>query len=151
MIKYIVSDLDGTLFKGHGETIFDLTKENVEAIHKALEAGIHLAVASGRTYLHGKRILELNGYVNDVLCTGLNGSIIYDHGKLVEQKYLSKDCSLRIINVLMDHEALFLNAQIQDLDEGRAYYYYDRQPSFKYKKECETLQIGIYEDLHCIV
>ena len=147
MIKYIVSDLDGTLFKGHGDTIFDLTSENTEAICKAKEAGIHIAVASGRTYLHGKRILELNGYFDDVLCTGLNGSIIYDHGKLTHKKYLNQDVCIRIINKLASYENLFLNVQIQDLEEGRAYYYYDRKPSFKYKKECETLKIGIYEEI----
>lgn len=147
MIKYIVSDLDGTLFKGHGETIFDITAENALAIRKAHDAGIHFAVASGRTYLHGKRILELNGYEEDVLCTGLNGSIIYDHGDLVCKKSLSQDISLLIVDELGNHENLFLNAQVQDLGEGRAYYYYDRQPSFKYKKECETLGIGVYEEL----
>lgn len=147
MIKYIVSDLDGTLFKGHGETIFDISNDNVEAIRKAREFGIHFVVASGRTYLHGKRILELNGYTDDILCTGLNGSIIYDHGRLVEKKFLSQEVAIRILNELKNCEDLFLNVQVQDLEEGRAYYYYDRQPSFKYKNECESLGIGIYEEV----
>lgn len=147
MIKFIVSDLDGTLFKGHGETIFDLTSENANAIMEARKSGIQFAVASGRTYHHGKCILERYGYKDSILCAGLNGSIIYDNGIVSNRKFLSQEMAMAILNEIDKLKDLFKNVQIQDLEQGRAYYYYDREPSFKYKKECQNLGIGIYEEI----
>ena len=40
MIKWIVSDLDGTLFDGHGETVLDLSAENEAALREIQQAGI---------------------------------------------------------------------------------------------------------------
>ena len=34
MIKILISDMDGTLFAGHGKTVFDLTQRNNEALER---------------------------------------------------------------------------------------------------------------------
>ena len=43
MIKCLVTDLDGTLFDGHGASLFDLTKRNMEGLIKAKEHGLTIA------------------------------------------------------------------------------------------------------------
>ena len=49
MIRFIITDLDGTLFHGHGDSLFDLTSENTEALAKARANGIRVLPCSGRT------------------------------------------------------------------------------------------------------
>src|SRR5689334_5639614 len=46
MIRLIGIDVDGTLLNTRGE----LPRENVDAIHDAVAAGIHVALVTGRSY-----------------------------------------------------------------------------------------------------
>lgn len=55
MIKVIVSDMDGTLFKDHKETIFNLSDRNEEALSNIQKANVAFYVASGRMYSYGKK------------------------------------------------------------------------------------------------
>ncbi len=57
MIKWIVSDLDGTLFEGHGETVFDLSPANEAALQAVQNAGIEFSAASGRMIGYGIHLL----------------------------------------------------------------------------------------------
>ena len=62
MIKWIVSDLDGTLFEGHGETVFDLCPANEAALKALQRQGIEFCVASGRMIGYGIHLLENMGF-----------------------------------------------------------------------------------------
>ena len=46
MVKCLVTDLDGTLFDGHGPSLFDLTQRNREGLIKAKENGLTIAGTS---------------------------------------------------------------------------------------------------------
>lgn len=76
MIKLITIDVDGTLVT----PLKRLTKTNIIAINKAREAGVHIALASGRPYSGMKALvnkLNLNQEGNFTICQ--NGSYIFDN------------------------------------------------------------------------
>lgn len=76
MIKLITIDVDGTLVT----PLKRLTKTNITAINKARNAGVHIALASGRPYSGMKALvnkLNLNQEGNFTVCQ--NGSYIFDN------------------------------------------------------------------------
>lgn len=76
MIKLITIDVDGTLVT----PLKRLTKTNITAINKARDAGVHIALASGRPYSGMKALvnkLNLNQEGNFTICQ--NGSYIFDN------------------------------------------------------------------------
>lgn len=147
MLKYLVCDLDDTLLYKHGESwLFDLTARNKEALCKIKDSGIIFCIASGRTYLHGKKILEMFDLLDGALCCGLNGSVYYDNGKLVSPKTVNPNDVLDMVSMVEVFENDYFNMQIQDLGESRNYYYPTKDPVSKYKKECIDLGIGIWDD-----
>ena len=79
MIKWIVSDLDGTLFEGHGETVFDLSPANEAALQAVQNAGIEFSAASGRMIGYGIHLLEKYGFPQ-IRTAGFNGAVCYDQG-----------------------------------------------------------------------
>jgi len=54
MIRLIGIDVDGTLLDSRGE----MPPENAEAIHEAVEAGIHVALVTGRSYPWARPVAE---------------------------------------------------------------------------------------------
>jgi len=54
MIKLIGIDVDGTLLDARGE----IPQANVDAIHEAVDAGIHVALVTGRSYPFARPIAE---------------------------------------------------------------------------------------------
>lgn len=76
MIKLITIDVDGTLVT----PLKRLTKTNITTIKKARDAGVHIALASGRPYSGMKELvnkLNLNQEGNFTVCQ--NGSYIFDN------------------------------------------------------------------------
>lgn len=76
MIKLITIDVDGTLVT----PLKRLTKTNITAIQRARDAGVHIALASGRPYSGMKALvnkLNLNQEGNFTVCQ--NGSYIFDN------------------------------------------------------------------------
>lgn len=134
MIKYLVTDLDGTLFHGHGETIFDLTKENIEAIELAKKHGIQVIPASGRAIPYVLHLYELFDFSKDVWGAGLNGAVVY-HNQTIEEHGLDIDDVCRMIEIIKPHTDCYYNMQIQDMWAQRTYYFTDSEPYFRYKKE----------------
>ena len=66
MIKYIASDLDGTLLQNGAQKP---DNETLELIRRLTEAGIHFITASGRQYINMYRMFgACAGY--DFLCFG---------------------------------------------------------------------------------
>ncbi|OCA82320.1 hydrolase [Bacillus sp. FJAT-27225] len=70
MIKCIASDMDGTLLTSGQE----ITQENCEAIKAAQSMGVEFVVATGRSYLEAKFVLEEAGIVCPMIC--VNGAEI---------------------------------------------------------------------------
>lgn len=97
MIKVIASDMDGTLFYGHGETVFDLTERNQQALQLVKHSGIRFHVASGRMISYGKYILN-QSHLTDQIIAGFNGAVIYDNGLIPVAHSLSIQQVQKIIS-----------------------------------------------------
>lgn len=140
MIQYIISDMDGTLFYQHGETVFDLSEENKEGIRKAKEHGVKLCVASGRMIDFGKRIVEQ--YQIEDCCAGFNGAVIYDHGNLASTFEISMAEIQTLMNHLENVRDDIQNIQFQSLDSLRYFDDLSSDYASKYVKDYAKTGIG---------
>lgn len=120
MIKVIVSDMDGTLFAGHGETVFDLTKRNEEALKRVQEAGIDFFIASGRMISYSNYILKKYGFEKHILA-GFNGAIIYDKGETPITYPLTKEIVQGIVSFVNTHWDYDGMMQVQSLHNERIF------------------------------
>ncbi len=77
-IKYIFTDLDGTLFKSSSENDKKIDPKFAHTINSLPNYGINFSIATGRDYLNAKKILELNGINNYDYIIGCNGAQIYN-------------------------------------------------------------------------
>lgn len=139
MIKVLVSDMDGTLFEGHGETVFDLSQRNQEALEKLKQENIQFCVASGRMIGYGIRVLENAGF--KPICAGFNGAVCYDQGKLVKVKALKRDLIQAIISMLNAsfHVEFY---QLQGLNSERIFFDLTHPIVEKYRKDIAKINIG---------
>lgn len=79
MVKLIVTDLDGTLFKSDHLTI---SERNIRALKKARERGIKVAISSGRVYCLLKDVIKILGGVDCIMTS--NGAASFDsEGRLI--------------------------------------------------------------------
>lgn len=76
-IKYIFSDLDGTLFLENKDLENKIDKSLVETINKFNSNDLNFSIATGRDYLNAKKVIELNGLTNYEYIIGCNGAQIY--------------------------------------------------------------------------
>ena len=101
MIRCIVFDLDGTLFYGFGEDIYDLSPEAVKAIGRMKENGIRFAVSTGRQYSVAREIMK--NYVHEFTPScNMTGSIIFDHDRIVRKNFMGRDEIDRAYEVIKD-------------------------------------------------
>lgn len=71
-MRLIALDLDGTLMrKDH-----TVSEANASAVHDAVEAGIHIVLATSRWYLLAKRTAGLLGIHSPIICN--NGAMVRD-------------------------------------------------------------------------
>lgn len=160
MIKAIVSDMDGTLFKDHKESIFTLSDRNEEALKRIQDTDISFFVASGRMYSYGKKVLEDHGF-NHIVCSGFNGADIYDNGHFpirysldiniinkvydfVKNKYDTDYIQILNLNCTRSFDDLS-HPVIQSYKEIEENYHIDKVldiPLDTYLKECDTSNIG---------
>ena len=61
MIRLIGIDVDGTLLDTRGQ----MPQQNIDAIHDAVAAGIHVALVTGRSYPFARPIAESAAVVSD--------------------------------------------------------------------------------------
>ena len=79
LIKVIASDMDGTLLNSQ----HDITEENVKAILKSKELGIHFIIATGRMYDSVKPFMDKYGIKCEYIL--MNGAEFRDeNGEIVE-------------------------------------------------------------------
>ena len=145
MIKCLISDLDGTLFLGHGKTVFDLTQRNQKALEKAKENGLVIAVASGRMLGYGERVLDIVGSDMRLVC-GFNGAVCrFGDGPLdciAMEKAMAK---ILLAEALKRDDVEYM--QIQTLDSIRIFDDPFSAIADKYRSQAEEFGIDTVSDL----
>ena len=134
--------MDGTLFEGHGETVFDLSSRNEEALKRIHESNIDFCVSTGRMIDFGIQLLKKYGF-SKIRAAGFNGAVCYDCGKIVSTlpiPYLTLTKLIPIINEKFGSEIRFL--QLQTLSSERLFIS-NTDPSLQfYQKDIDKLGIG---------
>lgn len=95
MIKYIATDLDGTLFYPRDRKNM-IRKENLFFVQSFIDNGGKLIIVTGRSIEFGKKVVELIGRDCPIVC--YNGGVIFDKGKVIKSQSISKDNALEIID-----------------------------------------------------
>lgn len=86
MIRCIATDMDGTLLTATQQ----ITSENREAIRKALEKGVEVVVATGRSYQEARFVLEEAGIRLPMIC--VNGAEVRSKtGEILSSNPLNKE------------------------------------------------------------
>lgn len=101
LIKVIASDMDGTLLNSQ----HDITEENVKAILKAKELGVHFIVATGRMYDSVKPFMDKHGIKCEYIL--MNGAEFRDeNGELIESISMDKRKIKDILNILCKEDLI---------------------------------------------
>ncbi|WP_261130065.1 Cof-type HAD-IIB family hydrolase [Bacillus sp. Marseille-Q3570] len=101
-MKLIAIDMDGTLVNNNTT----INEENVRAIKKAQEAGIHVIVATGRSYKEAVSPIEEAGLTLPIIA--INGAQMRDEKGTIKQSItLSKDTFYKADEVLGGHSIYY--------------------------------------------
>lgn len=92
MLKYVASDLDGTLLLGGAQS---LEPSFFDIILKLKEQGILFIAASGRPYSNLRRLFE--PVKDDIAYVAENGSICIYKDEIIARGHIERDLGLRII------------------------------------------------------
>lgn len=96
MIKLIAVDMDGTLLNSDHK----ISKENLEAIKKAEEKGIKVAICTGRNYEEAKPLLDEVGLRCE--CVLSSGAEYRDtDGNIIEAINMDKESAGRAIDIML--------------------------------------------------
>ncbi len=114
MIRFIASDMDGTLLNEKHK----IDKETVIAIKKAEEAGIVFAISTGREYETVEPLLKENNI--KCQCVLMNGAEYRDeNGNILEEINIEQETATRIIHILQEEKVsarIFTNKGIYTTD-----------------------------------
>lgn len=95
MIKCIASDMDGTLLNSKQE----VSEKNFEAIQKALNSGVEVVIATGRSYEEAMSVLQESGLQLPIICA--NGAEIRTkEGEIVKAHPLDHKIAKQAAGVL---------------------------------------------------
>lgn len=95
MIKCIASDMDGTLLNSKQE----VSEKNLEAIQKALNSGVEVVIATGRSYEEAMSVLQESGLQLPIICA--NGAEIRTkEGEIVKAHPLDHKIAKQAAEVL---------------------------------------------------
>lgn len=93
-MKFIASDLDGTLLNDEGR----ISAENVQAIQKAMDLGIKFVVATGRSYDAARMPLQAVNITCPII--SLNGAVTYGADQTVMNRIeMDREVSKKILKV----------------------------------------------------
>lgn len=90
MIGLLCIDIDGTLLDSRKE----LPRENVEAVHYALEKGVIVAIASGRSVAGIEPLFSQLGIERNGVC--LNGGLILSE-RIIQKTIMEEELVMKII------------------------------------------------------
>ena len=95
MIKLIASDLDGTLFKEHDQS---LSEETLELIHEITKKGCHFIAASGRQYDNMFKIFK--SIKDDISFISENGALCVDKDEVLRRDTIDPQLCKDIIRAI---------------------------------------------------
>lgn len=108
MIKLVVTDIDGTIYtpeKG-------ITNEVKHCIKNLTQKGVHVAIATGRTYGSAKWIADNVGIECPLIC--YQGGLVKTYeGNIIDVKYLNEKIAREIIEDFRKRN-IHLNVYIED-------------------------------------
>lgn len=97
MIKMIVTDLDGTLFRSDHKTV---SERNLKALRAASERGIKIVISSGRTFSLIKDLAEMIGAVDYIMVS--NGAAALDRrGRTVSSNLIEYEIWKEAYDILI--------------------------------------------------
>ncbi|WP_297280964.1 Cof-type HAD-IIB family hydrolase [uncultured Anaerococcus sp.] len=136
MIKLITIDVDGTLVT----PLKRLTKENIKAIDKARDMGVHIALASGRPYSGMKPLIKkigLDRKGNFSVCQ--NGSYIFDNATNEPiSGTFQNPVDLKIIDDLVDDFGVEVSAM-----DHQSFYTRHKKPSIYTKIDAKISKLPL--------
>ena len=141
MIKALVSDLDGTLFKDHKETVLDLAQKNIEGLEILKNNNISFHAATGRAVGYGIALLE-KFHFDHVIASGYNGSEIYDNGSIYRAPALDKDLLYRIYQEVLKFLPIIETIQFQTDEAERIFYDKNVERVPRYRAEMKVFRVG---------
>lgn len=97
-IRLLALDIDGTLLDSHGQ----LPAENIDAIARAIEHGVEVALATGRRYDFARPVFEqLPSPLTLVLS---NGAVVKTHeGETVMRRLLPREVAREVLAAVPQH------------------------------------------------
>ena len=95
--KLIVTDLDGTALNNNKE----ITTETIKAFERCRKKGIHIAIATAR-YIVGASYYAKKLHADFQILT--DGTLVYENGRLVYSRTMTKDMTNDIINELKKYD-----------------------------------------------
>lgn len=101
-IKCIYFDLDGTIINSD----YKISNENLRAIKYLKSKNIKLGIVTGRSLHTLNEIIDI--IQPDLPTIGLNGGMIYYQDKLFEEKFLTLDQSIKIIDIITNYSFDFV-------------------------------------------
>lgn len=109
MYKLVAIDLDGTLLNSYGE----VSKNNKQAIKKAIEKNVEIVLTSGRPIMSVKNLANELGSNNYMICG--NGSITYNiqNEQIIYNRFIEKAKVLQIIKIC-EENSIFYNVYTKD-------------------------------------
>lgn len=108
-IRMIALDLDGTLLGGDGR----VSTRNLAALMAAEEAGIYVAIATGRRHCYALHVLRGLGLHDDTILVSSNGAVVRSFGSaLIEQTLMQHETA----QWLCGHLGEFRNALVITFD-----------------------------------
>ncbi|AWC31262.1 HAD family phosphatase [Bacillus cytotoxicus] len=94
ILKLIALDMDGTLLSSN----LEISKENLQAIHAAQEAGHIVMICSGRAKEDALKVLE--EYKLSLPVGASNGAIVYVDGNVINSRCLQNDKVYKLAKLL---------------------------------------------------
>ena len=146
MYKLIAIDLDGTLLNSYGQ----VSEKNKRVLNDAIEQGIEVVLASGRSSNSIKNIATDLKNAKYIICG--NGSLIYDLQKeeIIYDKFIEKKKALQIIQIC-EQNSIYYNVYTENmviaktLDNNVLFYHQENANKSDSKKTKINLVENIYE------
>ena len=96
MIKFIASDIDGTLLR-NGQT--SISDEVIDTIRQLTNAGVVFAPTSGRQYTTMKRLF--GDVADDLMYICENGALVVYKGKILSKTVMDRETVLGIVEDIL--------------------------------------------------